>query len=396
MERNEMIRAKMRNPRSVKEMERRWSLAQTAMKEAQLDMLLAQNDNQYIGGYVRWFIDVPAVQGYPMTVMFGADGDMTTITHGAPEMPLLPEWAMRGPTLRLSSPYVRSLNYTDGYDAKLIAEHVKRRGVKRLGLVGMAQINHVIVDYLRQETGAELVDATKMVDQIKGPKSLEEMETIRQTAAMHDEVMSYAAQIIRPGLREYEIQAALVKKLMELGSEEQLIMIGSAPSGQCAGIQYTHYQNRMIQRGDELTVMIETSGMGGYFCEMGRSFAVGCEPSAELTHYFAQSREVQHRTAQLLVPGKKASEVTQEVNQLLKKMNLPEEHRIFTHGQGYDLIESPGFDLVDDFVLQADMNIAIHPTYVVPQAFGFCCDNYRITPEGGERLEKFPQEVIKL
>ena len=89
MERNEMIRAKMRNPRSVKEMERRWSLAQTAMKEAQLDMLLAQNDNQYIGGYVRWFIDVPAVQGYPMTVMFGADGDMTTITHGAPEMPLL-------------------------------------------------------------------------------------------------------------------------------------------------------------------------------------------------------------------------------------------------------------------------------------------------------------------
>ena len=66
---------------------------------------------------------------------------------------------MRGPTLRLSSPYVRSLNYTDGYDAKLIAEHVKRRGVKRLGLVGMAQINHVIVDYLRQETGAELVDA---------------------------------------------------------------------------------------------------------------------------------------------------------------------------------------------------------------------------------------------
>ena len=48
MERNEMIRAKMRNPRSVKEMERRWSLAQTAMKEAQLDMLLAQNDNSEI------------------------------------------------------------------------------------------------------------------------------------------------------------------------------------------------------------------------------------------------------------------------------------------------------------------------------------------------------------
>lgn len=396
MELNGTIRAKMRSPRSQAEMERRWELARGVMREAGLDLLLAQNDNQYIGGYVRWFIDVPAVQGYPMSVMFSADGEMTTITHGAPEMPLLPEWAMRCPTLRLSSPYVRSLNYTDHYDAGLIAEQVKKRNVKRLGLVGWAQINHVIVDRLREETGVELVDATRLIDKIKGPKSDEEMACIRRTAAMHDQVMDYAAQIIRPGLREYEIQAALVKRLMELGSEEQLIMIGSAPCGQCAGIQYTHYQNRMIQRGDELTVMIETSGMGGYYCEMGRSFAVGCQPSEELEHMFDQSRQVQHRTARLLRPGKRAGAVTDEVNALLKEMGLPEEHRIFTHGQGYDLIESPGFDLEDDFVLQENMNIAIHPTYVTPGAFGFCCDNFQITAEGGKRLEKFQQDVIRL
>lgn len=396
MELNETIRAKMRSPRSSTEMERRWKLARGVMKEAGLDLLLAQNDNQYIGGYVRWFIDVPAVQGYPMSVLFSADGEMTTITHGAPDMPLLPEWAMRGPTVRLSSPYVRSLNYTDGYDAALIAEQVKKRNVKRLGLVGWAQMNHVIVDRLREETDAELIDATRLIDEIKGPKSSEEMECICQTAAMHDQVMDYAAQIIRPGLREYEIQAALVKKLMELGSEEQLIMIGSAPCGQCAGIQYSHYQNRMIQRGDELTVMIETSGMGGYYCEMGRSFAVGCQPSEQLEYMFDQSRRVQHRTAELLVPGKRAGSVTEEVNVLLKEMGLPEEHRIFTHGQGYDLIESPGFDLEDDFILRENMNIAIHPTYATPHAFGFCCDNYQITAEGARRLEKFQQDVIRL
>ena len=76
MELNGTIRAKMRSPRSQAEMERRWELARGVMREAGLDLLLAQNDNQYIGGYVRWFIDVPAVQGYPMSVMFSADGEI--------------------------------------------------------------------------------------------------------------------------------------------------------------------------------------------------------------------------------------------------------------------------------------------------------------------------------
>lgn len=393
---NTMITEKMRSPRTKGEMERRWTLAKAQMEKAGLDMLIAQNDNQFLGGYVRWFIDVPAVQGYPMTVMFCADGSITTITHGAPEYPLLPEWAMRGPTERLSSPYIRSLNYTDLYDAKLIADKIKSRGIKRLGIVGRAQMNYALVSYVKENTNVEIVDATKLVDVVKGPKSPEELECIRDSARMHDEVMTYAAEILQPGMHEYEFNAALAKKLIELGSEEQLLMIGSAPVGQCAGIQYTHYQKRVIEKGDVLTLMIECSGPGGYYCEMGRAFALGCVPGQGLVDIFAQSREVQHRTAQLLVPGTPVREITENVNKILKDMNLPEDHRIFTHGQGYDLIEAPGFALEDDFVLQENMCIAVHPTYVTPEGFGFCCDNYLVTASGAKRLQKYPQEIIRL
>ena len=393
---NTIITEKMRSPRTKGEMERRWALAKAEMEKAGLDMLLAQNDNQYLGGYVRWFIDVPAVQAYPMTVMFWKDATITTITHGAPEFPLLPEWAMRGPTERLSSPYIRSLNYTDLYDAKLVADKIKARGVKRLGIVGRAQLNQALMGYIRENTDVEIVDATRMVDRIKGPKSEEELECVRASARMHDEVMAYAAEILRPGMHEYELNAALAKKLIELGSEEQLLMIGSAPAGQCASIQYTHYQGRVIEKGDVLTVMVECSGPGGYYCEMGRSFALGTAPGQGLVDLFAQSREVQQRTAELLIPGTPVAEITANVNKLLKEMHLPEEHRIFTHGQGYDLIEAPGFALEDDFVLQANMCIAVHPTYATPEGFGFCCDNYLVTDHGTHRLQTYPQEIICL
>lgn len=393
---NTIITEKMRSPRTRGEMERRWALAKAQMEKAGLDMLLAQNDNQYLGGYVRWFIDVPAVQAYPMTVMFCADGDMTTITHGAPEFPLLPEWAMRGPTERLSSPYIRSLNYTDFYDAKLIADKIKARGVKRLGIVGRAQLNYALVSYVRENTSVEVVDATGLIDQVKGPKSAEELECVRASARMHDEVMAYIPQVLRPGMHEYELNAALAKKLIELGSEEQLLMIGSAPAGQCAGIQYTHYQKRVIEKGDVVTVMVECSGPGGYYCEMGRTYALDCAPGQGLVDLFAQSREVQHRTAELLIPGTPVRQITENVNMLLREMHLPEEHRIFTHGQGYDLIEAPGFALEDDYVLQENMCIAVHPTYVTPEGFGFCCDNYLVTASGATRLQQYPQEVIRI
>ena len=393
---NDIITQKMRCPRTKGEMERRWALARALMERAGLDMLIAQNDNKYLGGYVRWFIDVPAVQAYPMTVLFARDGGMTTITHGAPEFPLLPEWAMRGPTQRLSSPYVRTLNYTDLYDARLVAGQIRKQNVKRLGVVGRGMLNYALVDYLRENTGVEIVDATRLVDRIKGPKSAEEIACIKASARMHDEVLGYVTEVLHPGMHEYELNAALAKRLIELGSEEQLLMIGSAPMGECAGLQYTHYQNRVIEKGDVVTVMVECSGPGGYYCEMGRAFAVDCAPAPALTDLFAQSREVQRRTAKLLVPGTPVAEITGRVNELLREMHLPEEHRIFTHGQGYDLIEAPGFALEDDFVLQENMCIAVHPTYVTPEAFGFCCDNYLVGPEGTDRLQTYPQEIIRV
>ena len=95
---------------------------------------------------------------------------------------------------------------------------------------------------------------------------------------MHDEVMEYITKILRPGMREYELQLMIIAKLLELGSEEQLVMIGSGPANVCAPIQYTHYQNRTIEKGDAVVIMVETSGCGGYYCEISRPYIVGGNP----------------------------------------------------------------------------------------------------------------------
>jgi hypothetical protein len=38
--------------------------------------------------------------------------------------------------------------------------------------------------------------------------------------------------------------------------------------------------------------------------------------------------------------------------------------------------------------------VAIHPFAATDTAFGFCCDDFLITPSGANRLHKTPQEVL--
>ena len=74
---------RLQTPISTAELERRWSLVRAAMKREGIDVLLMQNNNDHMGGYVKYFTDLPATNGYPMTVVFPRDEDMTLINQGA-------------------------------------------------------------------------------------------------------------------------------------------------------------------------------------------------------------------------------------------------------------------------------------------------------------------------
>ena len=49
---------RLQTPISTAELQRRWSLVRAAMKREGIDVLLMQNNNDHMGGYVRWFTDI--------------------------------------------------------------------------------------------------------------------------------------------------------------------------------------------------------------------------------------------------------------------------------------------------------------------------------------------------
>ena len=382
---------------STQELERRWKETRKKMEEQAIDFLVMQNDNEWLGGYVRWFTDVPARNAYPMTVIFPIDDEMTTITVGGKPPGDLgpPAWTMRGVKKRLTAPYFRTLMYSNAYDGELAVEVLKSKRKGKIGIVGKGMMSVAFYEHLRKNLSeATLVETTDLIDQIKAIKSEEELHFIKKTVSLQDEAMEYAKKVIRPGRKDFEIIADMVHKVTELGSEEQLVIGGSGPPGIPVPMRKRHYQNRVVEEGDQFTLMIEVNGPGGMYAEIGRIFCIG-KVSSELEEAFEIAKETQKVTLNFLKPGADPAEIWQANNDFLVRRGFPPETRLYAHGQGYDLVERPAIRDDEPMKLKAGMNITVHPIIGTERVWVWICDNYLIKESGMcEPLHKTPKEIF--
>src|ERR1700686_673884 len=178
---------------SLSELERRWAAVPREMAKGGTDALVMQNASDWLGGYVKWFTDVPAHNDYPRTVIFHRDDLMTLVEMGATgRRDKLGGSDLNNPGIGeiIYSPSFFSIAYTHDYDPVLVAAELKRRGYKMIGLVGRGALPSGLVDAIRNSVPATLVDASDLVDRIKAVKSPEEIALLRSTAAMQAAVFA--------------------------------------------------------------------------------------------------------------------------------------------------------------------------------------------------------------
>jgi Xaa-Pro aminopeptidase len=106
---------------------------------------------------------------------------------------------------------------------------------------------------------------------------------------------------------------------------------------------------------------------------------------------------LQDLNLKMVKPGVHPLDLLKANNEFLRSQGLPEEHRLYAHGQGYDLVERPSFQVGETMTLKATMNIAVHPVVATPKATAILCDNYIVTETGvSECLHKFSKEITVL
>lgn len=392
---------RLNHPISTAELERRWAAVRAAMTEHKIDALVMQANNDWMGGYVKYFTDVPATNGYPVTVIFPKDERMTVIAQGpmgvVRELPPAGDGVRRGVARFVGSPVYASCPYTAEYDGRLAERALERYAGGTIGWVGTMSISFATGDYLRRALArAKFIDASDMVDRIKAVKSAEELEAIRRAAALQDQAMEETFAQIRPGMRELEVAAIAEHVGHRYGSEQGLFLTGSGPVGTAAVFANRYQQNRVLREGDQFTILVENNGPGGFFTELGRTCVLG-KASQEMKDEFAFVLEAQKFTLDLMQPGARCSEIFAEYNAFMKKNKRPEEKRLHSHGQGYDMVERPLVRHDESMTIEKNMNMVCHPTYVTERTYSWCCDNFLIGDTGAvEKLHKFPQKIVEL
>ncbi len=300
---------------STPELERRWKVTREMMREHGLDYLVIQNHEEFLGGTVRWLTDFAARHQYPMTVIFPVDDEMTLIACGldAPAAQVYPPpSAARGVKEVLGAGYFATIQYTNTYDAELALDVLKRKKNPTIGWVEKVFIPVTFHDHIvRNLPGASFVEATEWLDRIKAIKSPEEMGLIQECAVLQDGCLEHLRKTIKPGMHDYEVYAEAHYFCSLNGSSRGIVQVGSGPLGTKVPFDFFRMQNRVIREGDQVSVLIEVNGPGGYYSEAMRTYMVGAEPSPVLQEACAAALECEKMIAAGLVPGADPRELWQ-------------------------------------------------------------------------------------
>jgi Xaa-Pro aminopeptidase len=385
---------------SQAELSRRWNAFRQAMKKLGVDAVVMQNTNDWLGGYVKWFTDLPANNGYPRTVVFYADAPMSVVEMGPSNIRRTfssDETLHRGVGEIMHTPSFTSIGYSDRDDAQLAIEALRCHENRAIGLITPGALPYAFVSALKEAFPATtFVDVTPDIDAIKAIKSAEEIALIRRTALIQDEVFAEVLNEIRPGLRDIDVTAIAQRKGQVLGSEQGIFLGGSAPVGIRSPFVPRYMQGRTLEKGDHLSLLIEINGPGGFYTEIARTVVLG-KASSELKDAFAAVKAAQDYSLSIMKPGTPVREIFESHNVYMRRNGLPAETRLYAHGQGYDMVERPLIRQDDDMTLREGMCLAVHPGYETPSLFAVICDNYMIEANGpGECLHKTEKRLFEV
>ncbi|WP_158818450.1 M24 family metallopeptidase [Methylocapsa sp. S129] len=386
---------------STQELQRRWSAVRAAMADRGIEALVMQSANDWLGGAVKYFTDLPAHNGYPRSVIFPLAGPMTVVEVGP--FDATRQFGGADPVHRgvgdiRYSPSFLSIAYTHRYDSEAICDSLRKGGYRTIGLVGAGGMAHGFVAGLQAAfPGAEtIVDATDLVDSIKAIKSEEEAGLIRAAARLQDDVFAAVLAAIRPGMRDIDVTALAWREGQIRGSEQGIFLGASAPMGSASPFLGRHMQGRTLAAGDHLSLLIEINGPGGFYTELARTLVLG-RASQELLDGFSAVREAQDATLRHMKPGALCRDVAAAHDAFMIGRGLPPELRLYSHGQGYDMVERPLIRRDEPMALREGMCLAVHPGYETESLFAIVCDNYMIGPDGpGSCLHKTQKKVFEI
>ncbi len=271
-----------------------------------------------------------------------------------------------------------------------------RRASSKIGIEG----EHMTVAARSRFAGMlpssfRLREAPPLVEQARIVKDKDEIECIRSAVILGAGLFDRALEVIRPGIRETEVAAAMEYAARNLGAEgmsfETIIASGkrsALPHGRAS-------QARIPAQG---FVVCDFGVILSRYCsDMTRTVHVG-RPSAEARRIYQAVQQAQQAAVDAVRPGISVGEIDHAARKSLQNSKLA---RYFTHstghGVGLEIHEAPRLAAGQAEILRPGMVITIEPGVYVPGKCGVRIeDMVLVTQDGCEVLTPTSKELVAI
>ena len=363
-----------------------------AMRAAGLDVLLVfhQEHMLYLAGY-----DQIGYWVYQVLVVPAAEAPMTAIVRK------VDEWLVRQGGLVED---VRVwLDDTARDPAEQTAAVLRERGLLDGRRIGLERKSHALLPYyadlLRESLrGAEVVDASDLVTELRLVKSPGEIACMRRAGQVMDAGVRAAFDVLRPGIRECDVHAAVVAAMYRAGGEHPSVAppMGTGPRT----LTQTHggATTREVQAGDPF--LLEVGGCyRRYHAVCMRTASLGA-PGDRMRSMYEAIREATDAGLAAIKPGVRTADVAWLVHETMAARGYSRrgQHVGYGIGLGYPptWIDSLRIKETDTHVLQEGMTFLLHSGLLAPEGTFYVAlgDPVLVTPAGHERLTRLSRDLV--
>ncbi|MCI8485489.1 MAG: aminopeptidase P family protein, partial [Lachnospiraceae bacterium] len=276
---------------------------------------------------------------------------------------------------------------------KEVVGYLREYGADK-GKVGMDITDIPLIRGFEAE-GIEIVDGQEAMVDARIIKTEDEIQLLKQSAAMVDAVYYDVAKAIRPGVLENELVALANQKLFNWGAER--VMFVNSISGE-RGNPHSHtFSNRMVRPG-EIIYMDIGNCVNGYMTCYYRTFCCGA-PNAEQRKAYEKAHKWIYDAIGQIKEGNTSADVAR-MFPTAEEMGFNNEEEAFmlqfAHGIGLGLWEKPVisrlFSLEHPFELKEGMTFAIETWCPSEDGSGSARieEEIVVRKDGPEVITKFP------
>ncbi|WP_458412537.1 M24 family metallopeptidase [Schinkia sp. CFF1] len=275
-----------------------------------------------------------------------------------------------------------------------VASLVKELGIKKLGFEQdeMTYGTYKLYDNI---VSAQLVPTSGMIESLRLIKCEDEIQILKEAAAIADQAFEHILKVIKPGVTELVVSNELEFYMRKLGATSSSFDTIVA-SGERSALPHGVASNKVINTG-ELVTLDFGAYYKGYCSDITRTVAVG-EISDDLKNIYDIVLQAQLRGMNGVragMTGKQADALTRDY--IAEKGYGDYFGHSTGHGIGLDIHEGPALSMKSDTVLVPGMVVTVEPGIYLQGVGGVRIeDDIVITKDGNAALTQSPKQLIQL